>query len=75
MTVSIGDINDHRPAFSEKIYNATIDENSPSNTRVIQLTVSDLDRTFTNRNFIFKIRGSVDPASATKFRIAADGKI
>ena len=67
-------MNDHRPEFSKKFFHATINENSPPNTKVVQLLVTDRDQTERNRNFIFKIRGSVDPASAAKFRIASDGK-
>ena len=73
VAVTIGDINDHRPEFSEDVYEATINENAAANERVIQLMVTDGDRTKRNRHFIFKIRGSVDPRSATQFRITSEG--
>lgn len=75
MIVRIGDVNDHRPVFESNFFNTSIPENLPPNSHVINLSAIDGDVSEKNKDFIYKIRESVDPASASKFRITPAGKI
>lgn len=41
--VTVVDINDYRPRFSERMYNTSVFENEPSGTSVITVRATDLD--------------------------------
>ncbi|XP_039477829.1 cadherin-23 [Oreochromis aureus] len=41
--VTVLDINDYRPRFSERVYNTSVFENEPSGTSVITIKATDLD--------------------------------
>lgn len=46
VTVHLVDVNNHRPTFSQTVYNATIGTNSPPNTLLMfnpKIVVSDMD--------------------------------
>ena len=74
LTIHIVDVNDHRPAFEATSFTTSFPENSPPNSHVIKLQATDGDASAKNRNFLYRIRGSVDPASASKFRVTPTGK-
>ena len=61
VTIEISDINDHSPVFSSSQYSVVILESSPVDSPVLQLTATDDDVTFENRNlsyFIVNTTGS-----------------
>ena len=61
VTIDISDINDHSPVFSSSQYSVVILESSPADSTVLQLTATDDDVTFENRNlsyFIVNTTGS-----------------
>lgn len=41
--MTILDINDYRPRFTERVYNTSVFENEPSGTSVITVRATDLD--------------------------------
>lgn len=41
--VTVLDVNDYRPRFTERVYNTSVFENEPSGTSVITVTAVDLD--------------------------------
>lgn len=41
--VTILDVNDYRPRFTERVFNTSVFENEPSGTSVITVRASDLD--------------------------------
>ncbi len=41
--VTVLDINDYRPRFTERVFNTSVFENEPSGTSVITVKASDLD--------------------------------
>ncbi|XP_058263975.1 protocadherin alpha-8-like isoform X9 [Hemibagrus wyckioides] len=43
VTVTVLDINDNRPVFSQEVYTVHLQENSPTGTIVIKLSATDLD--------------------------------
>jgi hypothetical protein len=43
LTISIGDVNDHRPRFEQDVYHVDIQENNPVNTTLIQVIANDAD--------------------------------
>ena len=63
--ISVADSNDP-PVFSHQLYNASIKENSPRDTSVIQLSATDNDKLPENRQFVYKILSGND---GSRFRI------
>ena len=60
--------------FTNKTFAASINENSPPGSHVVKLSAIDKDISAKNRNYIFKIRSSLDPQSANKFSITTLGE-
>ncbi|KAF7666879.1 hypothetical protein LDENG_00090080 [Lucifuga dentata] len=66
VVVTVLDVNDVQPRFSEKVFSTTVYENEPSRTSVITLTATDLDEG-ENGRLIYSLHGpgadafSLDP--------------
>uniref|UniRef100_A0A3Q2CYG3 Cadherin domain-containing protein n=1 Tax=Cyprinodon variegatus TaxID=28743 RepID=A0A3Q2CYG3_CYPVA len=71
--VTVLDINDNAPVFSQTIYKAAITENSVKGTLVIKVSASDPD-SGTNGNVTYALGNSMDPVSKL-FRITRDGDV
>lgn len=44
VSVEVADINDNRPVYPQNIYSASVEENSPQNTDVLQVIATDADK-------------------------------
>ena len=67
VTVTVGDVNEHTPMFSQDVYNSTINEGAPIGTSVVQVGALDLDGE-AHSNLQFDI-------STTDFTISSDGVV
>lgn len=54
ISITVEDAND-APVFSKPLYNATLDENSGSGVRIIQVVATDTDHNPSDQSFSFKI--------------------
>uniref|UniRef100_F7AHJ2 Desmoglein 4 n=1 Tax=Ornithorhynchus anatinus TaxID=9258 RepID=F7AHJ2_ORNAN len=67
LRVKVMDINDNPPVFTQNVYTAGIEENSPANTLVVKLSATDADEENNlNSKIAFKII-SQEPAGAPMF--------
>lgn len=64
--VSVLDVNDNRPQFSESTYKVDISENVIEGTPVLQLMASDKDE---DRNLMFFLETAKNPVSLKMFRV------
>ncbi|KAM5221995.1 desmoglein-3 [Ctenodactylus gundi] len=73
LTVKILDVNDNAPVFSQSIFEGEIEENSPSNTLVMVLNVTDADEpNHLNSKIAFKIIAQ-EPTGTPMFLISRNG--
>ena len=72
LTILISDVNDHRPYFTQDIYEFNITENAPLTTVVGTLIVRDDDTIGTKT---FQIVDSLDPLSLQIFNTTIDGTL
>lgn len=71
--VTVIDINDHRPEFTEKSYRIDISEDIDEGTEILQLHATDLDE---DKKLFFSLHAARDPISLKKFRVdSVTGKI
>lgn len=52
LLINIRDVNDHRPQFSQRVYQANVSENAPIDTQVIHLSATDKDE---DRRLVYAI--------------------
>ncbi|KAK5602877.1 hypothetical protein CRENBAI_021530 [Crenichthys baileyi] len=71
--VTVLDVNDNAPVFSQAIYKAAITENSEKGTLVIKVAASDAD-SGVNGNVTYVVGNSMDPVSKL-FYIARNGDV
>ncbi|KAM8848077.1 uncharacterized protein ACB058_011861 [Synchiropus picturatus] len=57
--ITVLDVNDNAPVFTQRVYKATITENSPKGTVVAVVTASDADRD-ANAKILYSITNSLD---------------
>uniref|UniRef100_A0A3B3RFX2 FAT atypical cadherin 3 n=1 Tax=Paramormyrops kingsleyae TaxID=1676925 RepID=A0A3B3RFX2_9TELE len=67
--ITVLDINDNTPTFSQASYVVTVSEDTPSDTEVLQVRASDADG---RSKLSYSIHSSLDPGSAYTFRIAPE---
>ena len=65
--VTILDVNDYRPRFTERVFNTSVFENEPSGTSVITVRASDLDEG-ENGAVLYSMLG---PHSGTKCKVTS----
>lgn len=71
--VTVIDINDHRPEFTEPEYVADISENIEEGTEVLQLHATDRDE---DKKLFYSLHAARDPVSLKLFRVdSVSGKI
>jgi len=66
MLVTVLDVNDHRPQFSEKVYHVDISENVEPGTKISQLSATDLDE---DKRVFFSLHAARNPSSLSIFKI------
>lgn len=64
--ISVIDINDQRPEFSEPIYTVHIAENTAEGTEILQLQATDLDE---DKTLFFSLHAARNPSSLKLFRV------
>ncbi|XP_058828867.1 fat-like cadherin-related tumor suppressor homolog isoform X4 [Topomyia yanbarensis] len=64
--VSVIDINDHRPEFTESLYRVDISENIEEGTEVLQLHATDADE---DKKLFYSLHAARDPVSLKLFRV------
>lgn len=64
--VSVIDINDHRPEFTESIYKIDISENIDEGTEILQLHATDRDE---DKKLFYSLHAARDPISLKLFRV------
>lgn len=64
--VSVIDINDHRPNFSDNVYTVDISENVDKGTEILRLKATDEDE---DKKLFFSLHAARDPSSLSIFRI------
>lgn len=64
--ITVIDINDHRPEFTEPVYRIDISENVDESTEVLQLHATDLDE---DKKLFFSLHAARDPVSVRQFRV------
>lgn len=64
--VSVLDVNDNRPEFSEQLYKVDISESVVEGTTILQLMASDKDQ---DRNLMFYLETAKNPVSLRMFRV------
>ncbi len=67
--MSVLDINDNRPQFSQTTYEVTIPENTAPGTDIITVMASDLDE---DKRLFYTIHASTDQASRSMFKINSE---
>ncbi len=67
--VSVLDINDNRPQFTQALYEVSIGENTAPGTDIITVTATDLDE---DKRLFYTIHASTDQTSRAKFRINSE---
>ncbi|TMS23972.1 Protocadherin Fat 1 [Larimichthys crocea] len=72
INIDISDVNDNPPLFSQANYSLIIQENRPTGTSVLQLTVTDRDASHNGPPFTFAI---VDGNEGDAFRINQQGAL
>ncbi len=55
MTIQVGDINDHAPKFTQKLYQATMSESFPAGASVTSVSATDRD-IGTNAKMIYTLK-------------------
>ncbi|KAG7169023.1 fat-like cadherin-related tumor suppressor-like, partial [Homarus americanus] len=68
LIVSVLDVNDYRPAFSEPTYEVEVGENTAPGTTIFTLTASDPD---SDQHLTFTLINTAHISSATKFRVSS----
>lgn len=64
--VNVIDINDHRPTFTERIYNIEISENVDKGTEILRLIASDEDE---DKKLFYSLHAARNPVSLSIFKI------
>ncbi|KAI9525478.1 long-chain fatty acid transporter fat1 [Dissostichus eleginoides] len=64
--IRVIDTNNHRPQFSEKVYEVNVPEDKPAGTEVLQVSAVDRDE---KNKLTFTLLSSTDPFSLRKFRL------
>lgn len=64
--VTVIDINDHRPIFSQKIYTVEISENVDKGTEILRLMATDEDE---DKKVFYSLHAARSPVSHTIFMI------
>lgn len=64
--VSVLDINEHNPQFSQEVYSVDISENVAKDTEVVQLLATDEDE---DKRMIYSLLSARDPASLSIFKV------
>lgn len=64
--MTVLDINDHRPTFSDNIYQVDISENVEPGTKILQLSATDKDE---DKKVFYSLHASRNPASLSIFKI------
>ncbi|KAM9376006.1 LOW QUALITY PROTEIN: uncharacterized protein KZ484_008497 [Pholidichthys leucotaenia] len=71
IVVDVPDVNDNSPVFTKEIYSATVRENIPVGTIVIQVNATDLDQG-ANGEIIYSFGNEIDSKITEIFSIDAD---
>lgn len=66
--VSVIDINDHRPEFTESVYSVEISESATEGTEILQLKAIDLDE---DKTLFYSLHAARNPISLKMFRIGS----
>nr|XP_040041664.1 protocadherin Fat 1a isoform X1 [Gasterosteus aculeatus aculeatus]XP_040041665.1 protocadherin Fat 1a isoform X1 [Gasterosteus aculeatus aculeatus] len=64
--IRVIDTNNHRPEFSQQVYEVNVPEDKPAGTEVLQISASDRDE---KNKLTFTLLSSTDPFSLRKFRL------
>ncbi|XP_037031417.1 fat-like cadherin-related tumor suppressor homolog isoform X7 [Bradysia coprophila] len=64
--ITVLDINDHRPEFTESVYRIDISENVEEGTEVLQLHATDLDE---DKKLFYSLHAAREPISLKLFRV------
>lgn len=64
--ISVIDINDHRPEFTDSVYRVDISEHVEEGTEVLQLHATDLDE---DKKLFYSLHAARDPVSLKLFRV------
>lgn len=64
--ISVIDINDQRPEFSEPVYTVEISENTAEGTEILQLHATDLDE---DKTLFYSLHAARNPSSLKLFRV------
>lgn len=66
--VTVLDINDHRPEFSQSIYRVNVSESVEDGTEILQLQATDADA---DKKLFYSLHAAQDPSSLKMFRVDA----
>lgn len=66
LNISVIDINDHRPEFSDQLYNVDISEAVPVGTSVLQLKATDVDN---DGRLVYSLHGARNDVSLGLFKV------
>uniref|UniRef100_A0A8C3A627 FAT atypical cadherin 1a n=1 Tax=Cyclopterus lumpus TaxID=8103 RepID=A0A8C3A627_CYCLU len=64
--IRVIDTNNHRPQFSQQVYEVNVPEDKPSGTEVLRVSAADRDE---KNKLTFTLLSSTDPFSLRKFRL------
>ncbi|XP_059608235.1 fat-like cadherin-related tumor suppressor homolog, partial [Phlebotomus argentipes] len=66
--VTVLDINDHRPEFSQSVYRVNVSESVEDGTEILQLQATDADA---DKKLFYSLHAAQDPSSLKMFRVDA----
>ena len=66
--ITVLDVNDNRPAFSQPKYEITVGENTAVGTTIFTLTASDFDA---DQHLTFTLANTANVDSVSKFKVGA----
>lgn len=66
LLISVIDINDNRPEFSEPVYTVTVTENTAEGTEILKLHATDADE---DKTLFYSLHAARNPTSLNLFRI------
>lgn len=62
VNITIVDLNDNSPVFSQSLYNATVDENTPAGIEILAVTASDEDQAL-NGKVVYSFQSNQDSSN------------
>lgn len=64
--MTVLDVNDHAPQFSDRVYRAEISENAETGTEIVQLNATDADR---DKRVFYALHAASSATSRRKFKV------